>query len=232
MISNQHNMVHHHPVTRSEPRWPASLAVITTVLLYVTLPEKLTFGPSWLVPLAEFMLLVPLSVAVPARHHQELKWQRGVSTGLIAILNAANILSLGLLVSFLLTGGKTDGTQLILSAIQIWLTNVLIFGLWYWELDRGGPGRRAHESADGEYVGGNSYADFLFPQMSSPEVAPRGWYPRFLDYLYLSFTNATAFSPTDTLPLTAWAKMLMLVQSLISLLTVALVASRAVNILS
>ncbi len=231
MIS-KHDHGAHRVATRSEARWPASLAVIATVLLYVTLPEKLTFGPSWLVPVAEFMLLVPLSVAVPARHHQELKWQRGVSTVLIAILNAANILSLALLVSFLLSGGKTDGAQLILSAIQIWLTNVLIFGLWYWELDRGGPGRRAHESADGEYVGGNTYPDFLFPQMSSPEITPRGWYPKFLDYLYLSFTNATAFSPTDCLPLTPWAKMLMLVQSLISLLTVALVASRAVNILS
>jgi hypothetical protein len=231
-MSTEHDQVAHQPVTRSEARWPASIAVIGTVLLYVTLPEKLTFGPAWLVPVVEFTLLVPLSVAVPERHHQELKWQRGVSTGLIAVLNAANIFSLALLVNFLLGGGKTDGAQLILSAIQIWLTNVLIFALWYWELDRGGPGRRAHESADGQYVGGDSYPDFLFPQMTTPAIAPSGWYPKFLDYLYLSFTNATAFSPTDCLPLTPWSKMLMLVQSLTSLLTVALVASRAVNILS
>ena len=110
-----------------------------------------------------------------------------------------------------------------MTAIQIWLTNVIVFGLWYWELDRGGPGARCREN--------HREPDFLFPQMSTPAAAPPSWAPRFLDYLYVAFTNATAFSPTDTLPLTAWAKVLMAIQSLASLLTVALVAARAVNIL-
>jgi uncharacterized membrane protein len=105
----------------------------------------------------------------------------------------------------------------------IWLTNVIIFGLWYWELDRGGPGARCAPV--------HREPDFLFPQMVNPGTAPKGWTPNFLDYLYVSFTNASAFSPTDTMPLTEMSKILMLVQSLASLLIVALVAARAVNIL-
>jgi uncharacterized membrane protein len=207
-----------------EARWPASLAVVITLLLYVTLPEKLTYGPPWLVPLLAFALLVPLTITVPHRHSEELRWQRYASIALIALLNLANILSLISLVTALLEGQKKTGVDLILSAVQIWLTNVLIFALWYWEFDRGGPGSRLSKQP--------GYPDFLFPQMSTPQIAPPGWTPIFIDYLFVSFTNATAFSPTDTLPLTPWTKMLMLVQSLASLLTVALVAARAVNILN
>ncbi len=116
-----------------------------------------------------------------------------------------------------------DATKLLLYGGAIWLTNVLVFALWYWELDRGGPVTRM--------LGARKHPDFLFAQMASPEVAPEDWEPMFLDYFYLSFTNATAFSPTDTLPLTRWAKMLMLLQSAVSLATVALVIARAVNIL-
>jgi hypothetical protein len=207
-----------------EARWPASLAVVVTLLLYVTLPEKFIYGPSWLVPLLAFALLVPLSITVAHRHSEELRWQRYASIALIALLNVANILSLISLVEALLEGEKTNGGQLILSAIQIWATNVLIFALWYWEFDRGGPGARLSENP--------GYPDFLFPQLSTPRVAPPDWKPIFIDYLFVSFTNASAFSPTDTLPLSPWAKMLMLVQALASLLTVALVAARAVNILN
>jgi hypothetical protein len=132
--------------------------------------------------------------------------------------------SLVILLHQLVGGARLSGSELIFSAIQVWLTNVLIFGLWFWELDRGGPGRRSHP-AEGERP-----ADFLFPQMSSPENAP-GWSPGFVDYLYVSFTNATAFSPTDAMPLTRRAKALMLVEALASLVTVARVAGRAVNIL-
>jgi uncharacterized membrane protein len=207
-----------------EARWPASLAVVATLLLYVTLPQKLIYGPPWLVPALVLALLVPLSITVPNRHAEELRWQRYASIALIALVNAANIISLISLVEALLEGEKTNGGQLILSAIQIWVTNVLIFALWYWEFDRGGPGARLSENP--------GYPDFLFPQLTTPSVAPRGWRPIFIDYLFVSFTNASAFSPTDTLPLTPWAKMMMLVQALASLLTVALVAARAVNILN
>ena len=216
-----------------EPRWPASLAVLAALALYITLDVRfqLPFGPSalrpierWLTPALEMALLVPLSVRVPRRHHNEPKWARIAAVALIAVVNLSNVISLGLLVDSLLHGSKATGSLLFFSAINIWLTNVIVFALWYWELDRGGPDERSSPQ--------HREPDFLFPQMSTPGCAPQGWRPHFVDYLYVSFTNATAFSPTDTMPLTRWAKLLMLAQSLASLLTVAMVAARAVNILS
>ncbi|MGP0110062.1 MAG: hypothetical protein ACLPR9_14580 [Acidimicrobiales bacterium] len=127
------------------------------------------------------------------------------------------------LVKALLEHTSAGGRTLVFASVPIWLTNVIVFGLWYWELDRGGVAARLRQN--------HRHPDFLFPQMSTPGSAP-GWTPDFMDYLYTSFTNATAFSPTDTMPLTAWAKLLMMIQSLASLLTVALVISRAVNILN
>jgi uncharacterized membrane protein len=152
---------------------------------------------------------------------------RGTSVFLIALINIANIATLALLVQYLVVGGHQDPNQgrlLIVSSVQIWLTNVLIFGLWYWELDRGGP--------TGRTMAVPRPADFMFPQMANPDVASPRWRPNFVDYLYISFTNATAFSPTDTMPMSRVAKTLMAVQSVASLLTVALVAARAVNILN
>jgi uncharacterized membrane protein len=220
-----------------EPRWPASLAVLAALTLYITLDVhfQLPFGPRalrpierWLTPALEMALLVPLSVRVPRRHHNEPKWARLAAVALIAVVNLSNVISLGLLVDSLLHGSKElpphPGSLLFFSAINIWLTNVIVFALWYWELDRGGPDQRSSPQ--------HREPDFLFPQMSTPGCAPQGWRPHFVDYLYVSFTNATAFSPTDTMPLTRWAKLLMLAQSLASLLTVAMVAARAVNILS
>jgi hypothetical protein len=206
-----------------ESRWPASGAVLAALVLYVTLPERFTVGPAWLFPVLEVALLLPLSIAVPTRHARETSWHRMASIALVAFVSAANVASLALLVIGLISGVQRAGTELIFAAMQIWLTNVIVFGLWYWELDRGGPSARCRAS--------HREPDFLFPQMSTPAAAPANWTPRFLDYLYVAFTNATAFSPTDTLPLTVWAKVLMAVQSLASLLTVALVAARAVNIL-
>jgi len=210
-----------------EPRWPASLAVLVALALYWFLPEKLTLGPNWIVPVFELALLIPLSVVSPTRRKDEPRWQRYAAVALIALVNAANLVSLALLVHDLLQGkanGKQIvGPQLLFSSILIWLTNVIVFGLWYWELDRGGPDERSHPA--------HRQPDFLFPQMTTPHCTHERWSPTFLDYAYVSFTNATAFSPTDTMPLTPVAKALMLVQSLASLLTIALVAARAVNIL-
>jgi uncharacterized membrane protein len=198
--------------------------VVLAVALYVTLPERYTVGPVWLLPVLELAILIPLTIAMPRRQATEEPWHRVASISLIALVNAANILSLVLLVDQLLNGGnKVDAGQLIGAALQIWGTNVLVFGLWYWELDRGGPSARMGKQ--------ERPPDFLFPQMSSPKIAGPDWHPGFVDYMYLACTNAMAFSPTDTMPLTPWAKMLMLVQSLVSLLTVVLVAARAVNIL-
>jgi hypothetical protein len=179
----------------------------------------------WLLPVLELAMLVPLAIAVPVRNARETKIHRIGSIASIAVVNVANVASLVLLVQSLLTGTATGGaTALIFAAMQIWLTNVIVFGLWYWELDRGGPSDRCSEY--------HREPDFLFPQMTTPASAPRSWSPRFIDYLYVAFTNATAFSPTDTMPLTPWSKFLMTIQAVTSLLTVVLVAARAVNVLS
>ncbi|MBV9212084.1 MAG: hypothetical protein JOZ25_00370 [Actinobacteria bacterium] len=208
-----------------EPYWPAQLAVAAALLLYLVLPETLTIGPRWLLPALEGGLLLGLTVTTPHRHHQESRRRRVVAIGLIALVSATNAVALGLLAHYLLKGGKANGHTLILSGAVIWLTNVILFGLWYWELDRGGPGRRLHPEEQG-------LPDFLFPQMSDPSLCAPGWKPSFIDYIYVSFTNATAFSPTDTMPLTGMAKGLMSFQALVSLVTIGLVVSRAVNILS
>ena len=211
----------------SEPHWPASLAVLVALSLYVTLPDLLLVGPKWILAALELALLIPLTLHSPHRRYGDPPWVRATSVTLIALINVANIAALVLLIHYLLIGGHQDpnqGRMLILSSVQIWLTNVLIFGLWYWELDRGGP--------TGRTAANQRHADFMFPQMSNPNLAPPQWRPNFIDYLYISVTNATAFSPTDTMPLSRIAKSLMTVQSVASLLTVALVAARAVNILS
>jgi hypothetical protein len=209
---------------RTESRWPPALAVLAALALYITLPPHLTLGPAWLMPALVVVLLAPLVVLGPVRP-AEAPMRRRVGILLIAIVNAANIASLVLLVHRLLTPGNNEnGWALLVSASAIWLTNILVFGLWYWELDRGGPQQRLRAS--------RRDADFMFPQMIAPTCAPMGWLPSFADYLYVAFTNATAFSPTDTMPLSTMAKTLMTVEALISLLTVLLVAARAVNILA
>jgi len=212
---------------RAEPesRLPASLATIVAVALYVALPDRLTVGPVWLVPALEIVLLVALLIFSPQRLRGEPPWRRAMAIALIAIINAANIASLVLLVrALVVSSSKATGLQLIGNAAEIWLTNIIVFALWYWELDRGGPARRSHAK--------HPEPDFLFPQMVTAASAKPDWAPRFIDYLFVSFTNATAFSPTDTMPLTPAAKVLFMAQALTSLLTVALVAARAVNILS
>ncbi|HUY65064.1 MAG TPA: DUF1345 domain-containing protein [Acidimicrobiales bacterium] len=213
--------------SRSEPRWPASLAVLGALGLYVVLPDNLIadLGPRWLVPALEAALGGALLVAKPRRLSKESARLRTAAVVLIATVNLANVVTLVALVHALLGAGHnvSSGRALVYASMPVWLTNVLVFALWYWELDRGGPGARLQSV--------RRQPDFLFPQMSNPGVVPGAWSPTFIDYLYVSFTNATAFSPTDTMPLTPWAKVLMMVQSFASLLIVALVISRAVNIL-
>jgi len=206
-----------------EPRWPASLAVTAALLLYMTLPGTLTIGPGWVIPALEAALLIPLTVRAPYRHREEVRVIRYASLLLIALVNLAVVASLVLLVNLVLSGEAVSGRQLIFSGIQIWLTLILLFSLWFWEVDRGGPGIRGEaDQAD---------PDLLFPQMATHELGQAAWMPGFVDYLYLSFTNATAFSPTDTMPLTVRAKLLMLVEALSSITTIVMVAGRAVNIL-
>ncbi|MEA2507124.1 MAG: hypothetical protein QOH48_1742 [Actinomycetota bacterium] len=206
-----------------EPRWPASLAATAALILYLTLPAKLTIGPGWVIPVLEAALIIPLTITAPDRHPEEVALVRFASLLLIGLVNLANLTSLALLVHVVLAGGLVTGRQLIFSGFQIWLTLVLAFALWYWELDRGGPTLRRFTD--------ERPPDFLFPQMATPELRQPDWMPGFMDYLYVSFTNATAFSPTDTMPLTARAKALMLTEALASIITVVMVAGRAVNTL-
>lgn len=209
---------------RRDPFWPAQLTVLLAIVLYVSLPAKLTLGPGWLVPAFEGALLLGLVIATPHPKVIHSPRRRHLAMGLVGLVSAVNLASLILLVHYLLKGGKADGHALILAGIVLWVTNVLTFALWFWELDRGGPVAR--------YLAPESLPDFLFPQMTETHLAPEGWRPGFLDYLYVSFTNATAFSPTDTMPLTAVAKTLMSVQSIAALVTIGLVVARAVNILN
>jgi uncharacterized membrane protein len=214
------------PPPGTELFWPAQATVLAAIGLQLLLPARLTVGPTWLLPALEGVLLIGLSMATPREleYDSTHRRRRAVALSLTAFVSAANIVSLGALAHFLLHNqAVNDGHQLIISGMLIWLTNFLIFGLWYWELDRGGPGLRA---------GGRDGApDFLFPQMTDDRIQPRDWRPVFIDYLYVSLTNATAFSPTDTMPLTAKAKAIMGVQSLVSLVTLGLIVSRAVNVL-
>ncbi|MBV9972210.1 MAG: hypothetical protein JO135_02635 [Candidatus Eremiobacteraeota bacterium] len=220
------------PVVNDEPRWHASLAVIAALALYITLPPKVTFGPLWLFPLLVLSLLVPLSIFAPMRRH-ETAAQRFWSIVLIAVVNLFNIVSLALLVNSLVNRPAhvpaATGQHLLVGGIQIWLTNILVFALWFWELDAGGPEKRAHAESACDFPG----PDFYFPQMTTElrAIEPT-WKPLFGDYLFLAFCSATALSPADTMPLTRLAKMLMLAEALVSLVTIAIIVSRAINILS
>jgi uncharacterized membrane protein len=211
------------PPARAEPAWPAQASIVGAIALQLLLPKRLTAGPTWLLPALEAVLLVGLSLATPMQLEHEHRLRRRAALFLTALVSAANITSLALLTHELLHHGSPNGRQLIIAGMLIWLTNVLIFGLWYWETDRGGPGKRA--------AGRDGPPDFLFPQMTDDRIEPIDWRPRFLDYLYVSLTNATAFSPTDTMPLSPGAKSMMGVQSLVSIVTIGLIVSRAVNIL-
>jgi uncharacterized membrane protein len=211
------------PAPAAEPFWPAQVTVLAAIGLQLALPERLTFGPLWLLPALEGVLLIGLSMATPRQLEHEHTIRRRTALSLTAFVTAANIFSLGALTHYLLHHSTPSPRQLIVAGVLIWLTNFLIFGLWYWEIDRGGPGRRA--------AGHDGPPDFLFPQMSDDRIEPIDWRPKFIDYLYVSLTNAAAFSPTDTMPLTPMAKSVMGVQSIVSLITIGLVVSRAVNIL-
>jgi hypothetical protein len=211
--------------SRGENRFPVAVAMVTAAVLQLLLSERFTvLHPRWLLPGLEVILMGWLTVINPIRLTRHTMIGRSLSLLLIAIISADNGISAVLLDSKLIRG--TAGQQagpLLASAAAIYITNVIAFGVWYWQFDRGGPFARAAAKSP--------YPDFLFPQMTQHHLARKDWQPNFFDYLYVSFTNATAFSPTDTMPLTRWAKGLMAVQSAVALSTTALVIARAVNIL-
>ena len=207
-----------------DPIWHVQAAVVAALVLQLSLPDQFSAGPRAVLPLLEALLLLALVLSTPRLPVFESRLRRIVSIALIALVSLANVYALARVAQQLLAGGRiSNGRELILAALNIYLTNVIAFGLWYWEMDGGGPGRRRARQVHER--------DFAFPQMTTPDLC-KAWHPTFLDYLYVSATNAMAFSPTDTLPLTLRAKMLMLLQSVASLTALALVAARAVNILN
>jgi len=210
-------------IEHGDPYWPAQLAVGLAIVLNLTLANQITIGPRWLLPSVEGILLVSLVMVAPARATVHRVGERRFALAVIGLVSLVNIVLLARLVDHLINGSSVGGRSLILSGAVLWVTNVLLFAVWYWEMDRGGPVAR--------YENATALVDFQFPQMDSPDLAPEGWRPGFLDYLYVSLTNSTAFSPTDTMPLTHTAKIVMAIQSVTALLTVGLVIARAVNIL-
>jgi hypothetical protein len=211
--------------TGPESRLPVVAAVLVAIGLQLLLPDRYGIGPRWLIPALEVVLLVWLTVLNPVRLVRATTAGRVASFALVAAVTADNMFAAGVLAYDILTGRASgDATGLLAAGAAIYLTNIIAFGIWYWDLDRGGPFART-EGAPGHYP------DFLFPQMTAPDLAPPHWEPRFLDYLYVAFTNVVAFSPTDTMPLSRWAKVLMSAQSAVALTTTVLVIARAVNVL-
>ena len=216
-----------HPKDRwdPEPRWPALIAVIAVGGLYLALPDYLTVGPHWLFPTVVIALVIPTVITHrPGKHHLDRILGFTV-TGLVTLGMIASVI----LLIAALPAHKESPTALLVSAASIWTTNVLVFALWYWRLDAGGPHGRDSRL-------GHSDGAFLFPQMTMPpeaKVAAREhtWSPNFVDYLFLAFNTSTAFSPTDVPVLARWGKVLMMLQSIISLTVLVLLAARAVNIL-
>jgi hypothetical protein len=213
-----------------EPRWPIALAVSAftaiTVALRILEPDRESLGPTWLVPGIEIAMLGALLAADPARVAARASWLRRLSIALVLSLVVVAVSSTAVLISDLIRGATVaqSAGPLLTSGALIWLGNCLVFGLLYWLLDSGGPLAR--------YRGEHQYPDFAFSQQMSPELAPPGWRPQFADYLILGLTTSMAFSPTDVMPMVLWAKLTMVLQSLISLLVFGLVIARAVNVFS
>lgn len=194
-----------------EPIWHVMAAVGAAIILQLLLSDTLSFGSKFVIAGLEVLLMITLAIPQFSAVGKRL-----FAIVLLSLISVANIVSLSLVIQALFAKPVINGRQLLISSVAIYLTNIIVFGMWYWELDN------TKEDVP----------DFLFPQLSNGPPLTSGWKPTFFDYLYVSVTNATAFSPTDTLPITHRAKLLMTVQSIISLVTVALVAARAVNILT
>ena len=217
------NLPHWHRPHAGEPRWPVTFVVAVVIVLQYLLPKSLSLKSQPEIVAVEALLTIALFAISPGRisQHRKSTWWTGIA--LTGVMTASNIASAVHLLQKLIDGSIKSPSSLLAFGGSIWLTNMVVFSLWYWAFDRGGPGARA-EAID-------PYPDFLFPQMSDPAYAPMDWKPTYFDYLFTSYTNASAFSPTDVMPLTRWAKMLMMIQSATSLVTVGLVIARAVNIL-
>ena len=209
-----------------EARWPGVLAVLVVLFLAAILPRRISLFPAWVPYVLGVAVLTPMvGAGLTAGKGRWERLERTITILFFLVVGAGSLVNLANLMSAMVRRpAEVSGMQLLASSIGVWITNVLAFSLLYWQLDRGGPG--------GREIREKKKPDWLFPQEGAPaEDVPPDWQPTFVDYLFLGFSTATAFSPTDALPLTGRAKILMMIESSISLMTIVVVASRAINIL-
>jgi hypothetical protein len=212
---------------RGEHWWPVALAIVAAALLHVALPAKYRVNPPWLAPTVLLGLLAALIIGDPGRIDRQKTWLRILTGAVIACLTLANLLAAVRLVHDIITNNKlyaSNATGLLATGGVIWATNVIAFGLWYWDLDRGGAAARAHHP--------QANPAFIFPEMLHTQYVPATWVPKFVDYLSLGFWTATAFSPTDISAIKPWAKLMMITEAAVSVVIGALVIARAINILA
>jgi uncharacterized membrane protein len=208
----------------AEPRWPMATAVLAATILYVGMPHRGRVPGWWLFPVVQLVLLGLLIAQDPGRIDRRSVRLYRLMVVLLVVMTAGTVLGVVVLAYEILVAAEgVTATVLLGRGAAIWVANVIIFSLWYWQVDRGGPAERA--------AGSPIPPSFAFPENATPELAPAGWRPTYPDYLYLAYTNATAFSPTDTLPVRRWAKLTMMVQSTLSLVIAILVVARAINVL-
>jgi hypothetical protein len=211
---------------RIERRWPVAIAVLVVILLVVLMPERVTLFPKWLPYIFGIALIVPMAtVGLTAEKVRWLRVERTIMLLFIVVTGVGNLANLANLIGAIVRrSAEIGGEQLLTSSIAVWVTNVLTFSLLYWQIDRGGPEDRVSNA--------HKKPDWFFPQEGAPpEDVPPGWMSAFVDYLYLSYSTATAFSTTEVIPLTSRAKMLMMLESTTSLVTIVVVGARAINIL-
>jgi uncharacterized membrane protein len=210
--------------TAAEPRWPMATAVLAATILFVGTPHRGRIPGWWAGPLLQLVLLGVLIAQDPGRIDRRSPALQRLMVALLVVMTVGTVTSVTVLAVDILAGVEgVTATVLLGRGAAIWFENVILFSLWYWQFDRGGPAERAAGTA--------VPPSFAFPENATPELAPAGWRPAYPDYLYLAYTNATAFSPTDTLPVRRWAKLTMMVQSTLSLVIAILVLARAINIL-
>jgi hypothetical protein len=215
-----------HSGSEGEHWWPVVLAIVAAAVLHVALPARYRIHPAWSVPVVLFVLVAALVIGDPGRIDRQRRWLRVLTATVIAAVTVANLVAAVRLIHDILTNNKTfanNADGLLATGAVIWVTNIIAFALWYWDLDRGGAAARAHHP--------NRDPAFVFPEMLHTEIVTQPWTPRFVDYLSLGFWTATAFSPTDISAVKPWAKLLMMIESLASLALATLVIARAINVL-
>jgi len=211
---------------RGEHWWPVAAAIVVVAGLHVALPAAYRVRPAWLFPAVVLALLAALIIGDPGRIDRQKAWLRIATSAVIAVVTLGNLFAAGRLVAEILTNNKLFANHpggLLAAGAVVWATNVVAFGLWYWDLDRGGAAARAHHP--------DQNPAFVFPEMQNAEYVPPAWVPQFVDYLSLAFWTATAISPTDISAIRPWAKLLMMLEASCSIVLAALVIARAINVL-